>query len=667
MIKILFFCYNNDYKENKMNRRILAVSLCVLLLACMLCMASCNDSTDTNDTNQSLSTGSVDESTVTPSDTVADTGEETGGEDTSNTSVDTSVTPPETSTETDIDTTPETKPETEPGYKPIDPEELNAAQGSAYKWCESALSAAGKGETLSASSDTKKISDDWSKVYKVVSNEMLRVYDEFTDGDISYSTIECFMKSCSNIANAKGLSEGYLTLAKSKRADVEQYAEAKKFADKGNYKKATMAIAKIDKNDFTAQANAKALIGANIDKVKAGVTEAVTEYMVRYDIADGKAYLEAMRGYGIDPHIDTEANRLEEYRKYQDVELEKVNLRDTLENIYTHCLIAFPEINFASQTSYSACGPDCLTPYEFKFLLQSLYDRGYIIIDANLVYNAEEDCPNYSLMLPKGKKPVIFTFDDVTYDSRKMGRGMIDKLIVDEFGYVCTYTKHQNGEEVISYDNELFPILDAFVREHPDFTFRGARGTLFFTGFDGICGYRTQSEPVDDAEAALKLDRQAEIAGAKVVIEAMREEGWTFGSHGYNHSHMPKISPASFRKEIDMWREEVGAIVGETGLFCWPYGHHTEGSVNIRKNAEHKYLFDSGFFFMFGCGSARYLANEPDGLGIFSDRKGVTGNAILYIAAGKTAYVRDYPYLFDAEKIWDPLRLKYKDWLLSKV
>ena len=170
---------------------------------------------------------------------------------------------------------------------------------------------------------------------------------------------------------------------------------------------------------------------------------------------------------------------------------------------------------------------------------------------------------------------------------------------------------------------------------------------------------------MDDAEAALKLDRQDQIAQAKVVIEALRTEGWTFGCHGYNHSNMPKISAATFRKEIDMWREEVGAIVGDTQLFCWPYGAHTNGDVNLRKNEQHQYLFDSGFTFFFGCGSARYLSNELDGNGIFSDRKGVTGNVLVYIAKEYKSYLRDYPYLFDPDKMWDPLRVQYRDWLVN--
>ena len=660
-----------------MNKKIFVrILLCATLVLSVICMSACGDNDKGNDNTSSVSTGDpsgavTGDASDGTGDGTSDDSTEVGGDSSSSDSSSADSSSADSSSDSSSSDTskndpPETKPE-EDEHKPLDPDKLNAVQQSAYNWCQSAQSAAMKNETLAAGSDTQSINKSWSTVYFVLSSEMTRCYNDFLDGDMTYDNLECFMKSCANVASAKGLANGYITLAKTKRVDVEQYAEAKACVEAGKYMKATKALARIDKTDFTAVANAKALVGANLENIKSGITEAVTEFMVRYDIADGKNYLEGLRGLGVDSHVDKEAARLEDYRKFQEEGLVKVNMLETLENIYTHCLIAFPEINFASKSSYSACGPDCLTPYEFKYLLQSLYDRGYIIIDANIAYNEEKDAPNYTIMLPEGKKPLILTFDDVTYDSRKMGKGMVDKLIVDEDGYICTYTKHKDGTEVVSYDNELFPIINAFVREHPDFTFRGARGTLFFTGFDGICGYRTQSEPVDAKEAALKLDRQNEIAQAKVVIEALREEGWTFGSHGYNHSNMPKISAASFRKEIDMWREEVGAIVGDTQLFCWPYGAHTNGDVNLRKNAQHKYLFDSGFTFFFGCGSARYFANELDGYGIFSDRKGVTGNVLLYIEAGYRGYVRDYPYLFDTEEIWDPLRRPYKEWLLGRL
>lgn len=440
------------------------------------------------------------------------------------------------------------------------------------------------------------------------------------------------------------------------------YNEAFFLIGKGKFMQATKFIAKIAQSDAENRAKAESLIEANSAEFSAAITEAVTEYMVRYRISEGEEYLNSLLGLSLDSHIRSEKERLEAYRVFQDVELETVSLSQTLENIYTHCLIAFPEINFRSKSTYRNCGDDCLTPDEFRYLLDRLYGLGYIIIDANLLYDEENDSPNYTLELPKGKKPLVFTFDDVTYDSRKMGLGMVDKIIVDEDGYVCSYTKHKNGAVVVSYDNEIFPIINSFVREHPDFTYRGARGTLFFTGFDGILGYRTQSEPIDDAEAALGLDRNEEIKKAAAVIEALRMEGWTFGSHSYDHAHMTRLSPEAFKADADKWLEEVGSIIGETKLFCWPYGDHTDANYdsNLRKGELHKYLYDSGFKVFFGCGAGRYLANELDGLGIFTDRKGMTGNVLYYIDKGYQAYLTNYLYLIDPDDMWDEYRLPYR-------
>lgn len=196
-------------------------------------------------------------------------------------------------------------------------------------------------------------------------------------------------------------------------------------------------------------------------------------------------------------------------------------------------------------------------------------------------------------------------------------RGWSIKLIVDEDGYVCTYTEKADGSTVVAYDNEIFPVVDEYVRCHPDFTFHGARGTLFLTGFDGILGYRTQSEPVDAAEAALRLDREAEIREASKVVAAMKAEGWTFGSHSCDHRHMTRLSADEFKNDIDTWLGEVGSIVGETQLFCWPYGDHTDArygadlrrgelhQVSLRQRLSHILRLRLGEIYRRGAGRAR--------------------------------------------------------------
>lgn len=510
--------------------------------------------------------------------------------------------------------------------------------------------------------DGVKLSERWSEVAADAEAVMKSVYAQYASGAVTYERLTALLKSFLLIDAARATAGELLEGAEAIKAGKAALASFDAYVAAGKYMAASREAAKLAASDTVAREAAKAVIETRADDFKAGVTSAVTEYMVRYRIDEGKKYLSGLSGLGIDAHVASESERLERYRASQEDELEKVTVSETLENIYTHCMIAFPEINFASKNTYRKCGDDCLTYHEFMYLLNSLYEKGYILIDANMLFDEGSGKSVRSMMLPKGKKPLILTFDDVTYDSRKQGNGMVDKLIVDDDGYVCTYTKMKDGTEVISYSNEHFPVLNAFVREHPDFTFRGARGTIFFTGFDGIMGYRTQSEPLTEAEAALGLDRNAEIAAAKKVVAAMKEEGWTFGSHSYNHRHMTRMSASEFKKDTDMWRDEVGSIVGETKLFCWPYGDHTDKkyNANLRKGELHKYLYDNGFRVFFGCGSARYVASEPDGLGIFTDRKGMTGNVLYYIEMEYKTYLRDYLYLIDPDKMWDPLRLPYK-------
>lgn len=521
---------------------------------------------------------------------------------------------------------------------------------AAKSWCDKAYKEALNGKTVSPLSTVS-----WSDTYRTYSNEMDRYYRYYLQGGMTMSQFTSLMNSFASVKEAKGLALGYLDAAEA-RTVSEPLKEAKAWIEKENYLMAVRCLAKAPSSE---KAEVKALIVKDLELFKSAVTEEITDFMVRYRINDGKVFLNALNGCGIDAHLASELQRLEEYRAFQEDDLVSVSTLNTLENIYTHCLIAYPDINFASERTYRWCGDDCLTPYEFMTIIQALYDKGYIIVDANLFYNAETDSPVTSLKLPKGKKPLLLTYDDVTYDSRKDNRGMVDKLIVDENGRICTYNEFADGSSEISYGNEIFPLIEAFCRKHPDFTFRGAKGTLFFTGFDGICGYRSQSEPLDEAEAALGLDRQDEVRKAKFVIENLRDEGFSFGSHSYNHHRMPKYTDSELRWDTTHWLEEVGAIVGETPLFCWPYGGHTLGNVSLRSNDGHKYLFNSGFKFFFGCGAGRYLANEPDDHGIFSDRKAITGEILYFYKMGYKTYLREYSYLFDPNSVWDPARVPY--------
>mgnify|MGYP006906688108 CR=1 FL=1 len=88
-------------------------------------------------------------------------------------------------------------------------------------------------------------------------------------------------------------------------------------------------------------------------------------------------------------------------------------------------------------------------------------------------------------------------------------------------------------------DYDMVPLIDRFVEEHPDFSYRGAKGIVALTGYNGILGYRTDSSyetrPDDlDADKVKWLDEHpdfnlnTERENAARVAQAMKDEGWLF-------------------------------------------------------------------------------------------------------------------------------------------
>lgn len=329
----------------------------------------------------------------------------------------------------------------------------------------------------------------------------------------------------------------------------------------------------------------------------------------------------------------------------------------TVDHLFTHCLVAYPELGFSSSdNSYDL---DCITPLEFKRILKALYDNDYVLVDISwLVEVVEEDgawkkVEKKAVQVPKGKKPFVFSIDDVVYDSKKTGRGMVDKIVIGPDNRIGTTTNgdvDENGNPIIRYDLEVFPILESFIEEYPDFSIDGARGTLALTGFDGILGYRTQSG---------SPNRESEIAECKKVIAEMKRQGWTFGCHSMNHARMPKVSDESFKQEMTEWVEEVGSLIGEYVAYYYPYGDYVisegDGSdpssktmpTNVSTYSEkHKFLLDQGFMIFNGTGGRSYYQVIKGSNGLYMDRRALDGLSLRLRR-------EMYSDLFDCKEIYD--------------
>ena len=329
-------------------------------------------------------------------------------------------------------------------------------------------------------------------------------------------------------------------------------------------------------------------------------------------------------------------------KKYQEIkqskEVKLVEYTGVVEHWFTHALIAFPEITLETKSEYY--WKDCITPYEFKKFVQALYDYGFILVDPSIcIENPSGDGKTFAwvdkLMLPEGKKPLIMSFDDVVYDSRKMHCGMVDKIIVDENGELASYTKHVTGEEVISYDNEFIPILEQFCKEHPDFSHNGSKGVIALTGFAGVLGYRTnrQSE-----------NRESEIEEAKKVVAVLKEHGWTFASHSYSHTNFANASLEKVKDDTQKWQNEVQNVVGETPVFVYPFG------ARIPNGDERIFVLkDAGFKLFCGVGSKNAINWEMKDGTLLMDRRTMDGTAL-------TEYKEIYAPFIDITAARDPLR-----------
>ena len=243
-----------------------------------------------------------------------------------------------------------------------------------------------------------------------------------------------------------------------------------------------------------------------------------------------------------------------------------------------------------------------ITKQEFVDFIDELYKDDFVLVDLRSLYTSDATgkVMRSDLYIPKGKRPLIISLDDLNYYSAMSGRGFADKLVIDQHGDVATEVNTPQGSKVITRDGDVVPILDDFVKMHPDFSIDGVKGTIAVTGFEGILGYRTQlSSP----------DRATEIESAKRVIERLEGTGWQFASHSYGHDDIFQngtITLDELKKDTEQWRNEVESIVGPTEIFVGPFGQ-----VFKPNDPRRDYLVSQGFKMLCGVGTDFYLQYTP--------------------------------------------------------
>ena len=113
----------------------------------------------------------------------------------------------------------------------------------------------------------------------------------------------------------------------------------------------------------------------------------------------------------------------------------------------------------------------------------------------------------------------------MNYYEYMRGNGYADRLVLDKYNHVVSQTKGKDGKFTQSESNDIVPILNRFVKEHPDFSLNGQKGVVGLTGYNGVLGYRTNE--LDSKDYSKRKEQAIKVANA------MKRDGWTFASHSW--------------------------------------------------------------------------------------------------------------------------------------
>ena len=375
-----------------------------------------------------------------------------------------------------------------------------------------------------------------------------------------------------------------------------------------------------------------------------------------YDYEAAIAKLETYSG-NISEHSEI-TMRLSEYKQTMN-SLISYNDPGSIPNLSFHVLIADPSRAFTNQRFGGQYNRNFVTTDEFQKILEQLYENNYVLVEMEhcIAETVTGDTVTYSakpVLLPDGKKPIMITETMVNYYNYmidgnddgvpdKDGAGFASKLVVDELtGNIQAEMVNASGETVRG-DYDLVPILEKFIEEHPDFSYRGARATLAVTGDEGIFGYRINST-VKNTKGEDYYNQQVE--GAKKIVAALKEKGYEIACYTYSNINYGDKSASEIQADIANWKMEIMPIVGTLDTLVYAKsgdisstGTYTGGKYNV--------LYEAGFRYFISNGTSP--SGEVTSAYVRQKRIMVTGSYMAHTATMYSSY-------FDAKSVLNSLR-----------
>lgn len=243
-----------------------------------------------------------------------------------------------------------------------------------------------------------------------------------------------------------------------------------------------------------------------------------------------------------------------------------VRWRGPVAHLFVHPLLPAPRYTLHKGTQPQEFAKWSITAREFRRILPQLYANDYVLVDLqSLVRSTPNGLRRAPLRLPEGKKPLVLSVDDLNYPQYMVDNHLNSKLVLDSEGRVAAQRVTPSGTTVVSRTSEVVPILDDFVRDHPDFSHNGAKATIALTGAEGILGYRTSGHG---------RNVRWERAAVAPIVSALKATGWAFGSHSYSHIDMATSPVAAVAADTARWERQVEPLIGPARVFVYPYGSY---------------------------------------------------------------------------------------------
>jgi hypothetical protein len=318
--------------------------------------------------------------------------------------------------------------------------------------------------------------------------------------------------------------------------------------------------------------------------------------------------------------------------------------RGTVEVLCVRTLIADPE-SPGSDTDLM------ITTDEFRRMLEQLYANDYVIVDAETMADLSEDSfiTEVNLTVPEGKKPVVLVLDTFDYSAYNYIYGCCNRLVINDQGQVCGEYLDSNGQTIVSREAEAIGILDAFIEEHPDFSFDGAKGVISLCGYESCFGYVVSEDEIDDRNNALaaagrpsvqfsESDIESNRAAVTEIVNVLLDTGWKFASSTYGQINAYESDMDTIVADTEKWLDQIGTLTGPVHMIVYPGGNYIYGT-----DERAEYLKENGFRIFFGMGSNPYY---------------IYGSNYLYydrtMISDSTLRNSDLTRLFDVGLVLDP-------------